>query len=62
MQQTFTLVLPSTTSSIKNKQQAENLAEELNPSDHLINNILNYSRSLDVKRSKTVGFIETVSN
>ena len=61
MQQTFTLVskLLKTT---KNKQQVSKLVDDLEPSDYLIQNILNYSKSLTIKKSKTVGFIEVVAN
>ena len=61
MQQTFTLVskLLKTT---KNKQQVSKLVDDLEPSDYLIQNILNYSKSLTIKKSKSVGFIEVVAN
>ena len=61
MQQTSTLV--STILKItKNKQQASSLVVDIEPSDSLIQNILNYSKSLTVKKSKSVGFIEVVAS
>jgi hypothetical protein len=61
MQQTFTLV-SSTLKSTKNKQQASNLVDDQSPSDSIIQNILNYSKSLSVKKSKSIGFIEIVAS
>ncbi len=61
MQQTFTLV-SSTLKSTKNKQQAPILVDDQSPSDSIIQNILNYSKSLSVKKSKTIGFIEIVAS
>ena len=61
MQQTSTLV--STLLKItKNKQQAPTLVEAPEPSDSLIQNILNYSKSLSIKKSDSVGFIELVAS
>lgn len=61
MQQTSTLV--STLLKItKNKQQDAILVEDPEPSDSLIQNILNYSKSLTIKKSDSVGFIEVVAS
>lgn len=61
MQQTSTLV--STSLKItKNKQPKATLVDDIEPSDSLIQNILNYSRSLTVKKSNFVGFIEVVAS
>lgn len=61
MQQTSTLVSTSLKST-KNKQQAETRVEAPEPSENLIQNILNYSKSLTVKKSDSVGFIEVVAS
>ena len=61
MQQTFTLV-STLLKTTKNKQQVSKLVDDLEPSDYLIQNILNYSKSLTIKKSKSVGFIEVVAN
>ena len=61
MQQTSTLV-SSTLKLTKNKQQASKLVDENNPSDSIIQNILNYSKSLTIQKSKSVGFIEVVAS
>ena len=61
MQKTSTLVstiLKTTT----NKQQKATLVDDIEPSDSLIQNILNYSKSLTISKSKTVGFIEVVAS
>lgn len=61
MQKTSTLV--STLLKItKNKQQASILVDDIEPSDSLIQNILNYSKSLTIKKSNSVGFIEFVAS
>lgn len=61
MQQTSTLV--STSLKItKNKQPKVTLVDDIEPSDSLIQNILNYSRSLTIKKSNSVGFIEVVAS
>jgi len=46
----------------KNKQTVETPFEAPEPSDNLIQNILNYSKSLTVKKSSSVGFIEVVAS
>jgi hypothetical protein len=62
MQQTSTLVSTSLKTT-KNKQQAETHVEETpEPSDNLVQNILNYSKSLTIKKSDSVGFIEVVAS
>lgn len=61
MQKTSTLVstiLKTTT----NKQQKVTVVENIEPSDSLIQNILNYSKSLTIQKSKSVGFIEVVAS
>lgn len=61
MQKTSTLVstiLKTTT----NKQQKSDFVENMEPSDSLIQNILNYSKSLSIQKSKSVGFIEVVAS
>lgn len=61
MQKTSTLV--STLLKItKNKQQELPLVDDMEPSDSLIQNILNYSKSLTIKKSNSVGFIEIVAS
>lgn len=61
MQQTSTLV--STLLKItKNKQQDPLPVEDNEPSASLIQNILNYSKSLTIKKSDSVGFIEVVAS
>ena len=61
MIQTSTLVSTSLKKS-KNKQQAAMPVDNMEPSDSTIQNILNYSKSLTVNKSKTVGFIEVVAS
>ena len=61
MQQTSTLV-STILKNIKNKQQKVTLVDEIEPSDPLIQNILNYSKSLTVKKSNSVGFIEVLAS
>lgn len=61
MHQTFTLV-SSYVKSHKNKQQAENLVDAFEPSESIIEGILNYSKSLSIKKSKYIDFIEFVGN
>ncbi len=61
MHQTFTLV-SSYVKTYKNKQQPEKLVDNLNPSDSIIQTILNYSKSLAIKKSRHIGFIEIISN
>ncbi len=61
MHKTSTLVSTSEKST-KNKQQAVMPVEIPDISNSVIDSILNYSRSLTVKRSDSVGFIEVVAS
>lgn len=61
MQKTSTLV-STILKTTKNKQQKPAIVDDIEPSDSLIQNILNYSKSLTVKKSKSVGFIEVVAS
>jgi|GEM_PF-2575299 len=61
MHKTSTLVSTSEKST-KNKQQAVMPVEIPDVSSSVIDSILNYSRSLTVKRSDSVGFIEVVAS
>ena len=61
MQKTSTLV-STILKTTKNKQQKVTLVDEIEPSDSLIQNILNYSKSLTIKKSDYIGFIEVVAS
>jgi hypothetical protein len=61
MHKTSTLVSTILKTS-KNKQQKATLVDEIEPSDSLIQNILNYSKSLTIKKSDSVGFIEILAS
>ena len=61
MQKTSTLV-STILKTTKNKQQKPTFVENMEPSDSLIQNILNYSKSLTIQKSKSVGFIEVVAS
>lgn len=61
MHKTSTLVSTSEKST-KNKQQAVMPVEIPDVSDSVVSSILNYSKSLTVKRSDSVGFIEVVAS
>jgi hypothetical protein len=61
MQQNSTLV-SSTLKSTTNKQQHTKTVDDNEPSDSLIQNILNYSKSLTINKSKTIGFIEMMAS
>lgn len=61
MHKTSTLVSTSEKST-KNKQQAVMPVEVPDVSDSVINSILNYSKSLTVRQSGSVGFIEVVAS
>ncbi len=62
MQKTSTLVSTILKNS-KNKPQVVNQhIDEEEPSDILILNILNYSKSLTVKKSSSIGFIDVLIN
>lgn len=61
MIQTSTLVsLKSKTT--KNKQLAAMPVDAYEPSNSVISNILNFSKSLSVKKSNSIGFIEVVAS
>jgi len=62
MHQTFTLVSTLLLKTKKNKQHPEMAVDHFSPSDSVINNILNYSKSLTVKKSSSVGYIEVVAS
>ena len=61
MHKTSTLV-STILKTTKNKQRKVTLVDEIEPSDSLIQNILNYSKSLTIKKSDSVGFIEVVAS
>ncbi len=61
MHKTSTLVSTSKKTT-KSKQQAEMFVEIPDVSDSIVRSILNYSKSLTVKRSGSVGFIEVVAS
>ena len=61
MHKTSTLV-STILKTTKNKQQKSDFVENMEPSDSLIQNILNYSKSLTIQKSKSVGFIEVVAS
>ncbi len=61
MHKTSTLV-STILKTTKNKQQKVTLVDEIEPSDSLIQNILNYSKSLTIKKSDSVGFIEIMAS
>lgn len=61
MHKTSTLV-STILKTTKNKQQKVTLVDEIEPSDSLIQNILNYSKSLTIKKTDSVGFIEVVAS
>jgi hypothetical protein len=58
MHKTSTLVSSFNSNLKANKQQSEMFVEEHVPSNQTILNILNYSKSLTIKDSKSIGFIE----
>ncbi|MES2566619.1 MAG: hypothetical protein V4565_07120 [Bacteroidota bacterium] len=61
MQQTSTLV--STLLKITKDKQLESIPVEApEPSDSLIQSILNYSKSLTIKKSDSIGFIEVIAS
>lgn len=62
MHKTSTLVSTTSKKSTKNKQPAAMPVEIPSISDSVISSILNYSKSLTVKRSDSVGFIEVVAS
>lgn len=61
------MVKTSTLSSLtaaknKKEKQSENLSEAFEPSDAVIANLLNYSKALSVKKSKSMGYVENLLN
>lgn len=62
MHKTSTLVLTSSEKTTKNKHMAETPVEIPEISDCIVRSILNYSKSLTLKRSALVGFIEVVAS
>jgi len=62
MHKTSTLVFSTSKKTTKNKQQTEMFVEIPDISDSIICSILNYSKSLTVKKSGSVGFIEVVAS
>ena len=62
MHKTSTLVSSFNTNIKANKQQSEMFVDEHVPSNQTILNILNYSKTLTVKASKSVGFIEILAS
>lgn len=62
MHKTSTLVSTFNTNVKNNKPQTETFVEDFVPLDQSILNILNYSKSLSIKASKSVGFIEIVAS
>lgn len=61
MHKTSTLVSTSQKTT-ENKQQAVMPVEIPDVSNSVIDSILNYSRSLTVKRSESLGFIEVIAS
>lgn len=61
MHKTSTLV-STILKTTKNKQQKVTLVDDIEPSDSLIQNILNYSKSLTIRKSDSVGFIEIMAS
>ena len=61
MNKTSTLV-STILKTTKNMQLKPSLVDDMEPSDSLIRNILNYSKSLTIKKSASIGFIEIVAN
>ena len=61
MHKTSTLV-STILKTTKNKQQKVTLVDAIEPSDSLIQNILNYSKSLTIKKSDSIGFIEIMAS
>lgn len=61
MHKTSTLV-STILKTTKNKQQKLTFVDEIEPSDSLIQNILNYSKTLNIKKSDSIGFIEIMAS
>ena len=62
MHKTSTLLVSTSEKTTENKQQAVLPVEIPDVSDSVVNSILNYSRSLSVKKSDSLGFIEVVAS
>ncbi len=48
--------------TLKNKQHVATPVDDCEPNQSIINNILNFSKSLSIKKSNTIGFIEVVAS
>lgn len=62
MDKTSTILVSTSENPTKNKQQAVMPVEIPDVSDSIVNSILNYSRSLNVEKSASLGFIEIVAS
>lgn len=63
MNKTFTQKKISTSQSQKVNEVLENASDFTSePDANIINNILNYSKALSIRKSKNVEYIETVLN
>lgn len=62
MQKTSTLVLSTIIENLKNKQQPESTVDDYSPCENTIQNILNFSKSLEVKKSRYLGYIENLKS
>lgn len=62
MIQTSTLVTTSYSKKTTNKQPVLKQVVEIEASDSVIQNILNFSKSLSIKKSPSIGFIEVIAS
>ncbi len=62
MIQTSTLVTTSYSKKTTNKQPVSKQVVDIEASDSVIQNILNFSKSLTINKSPSVGFIEVVAS
>lgn len=63
MTQTFTPALEITANPTKNtEEETTSLPEFAEPSPNTIKNILNYSKSLEIKRSELINHVEIVKS
>jgi hypothetical protein len=46
----------------KSKKKSDSLSQAFEPSDAVIDRILNYSKALSVKPSKSMGYVENLLN
>ena len=60
MTQTFTSQIHET--AIKTKKAQSELPEFAEPSDNVLDNILNFSKNLEIKKSRFVDFVETIKS